>query len=121
MSKFTERIRKWRSQIWKALTVNDEVTWMAHLMLVVFGSLLPGILAALVWSSLTVGVVIGFLFSELWLLFMSGREVVDYFKHKKAGDEPKVFIRDGIGDLVGPLINHLLWWGGLIAVIVYGG
>lgn len=116
--KFLEKVRAWLSKWWKVFTYSDETTWGAHFVLVMLGTIVPAALASWLFG-LTVGTIVGFAFSELWLLFMSGREVVDYFRHVIAEDPFDDFVRDGIGDIVGPLLVHLLWWVGLLSLIAF--
>ena len=111
-------IQGWRSALWASFTGSDEATWGSHWVLVVSGSLIPAVIAGALWG-LAVGTVVGFAFSEAWLLFMSGREVVDFLVHRWRGDKPG-YLRDGIGDLVGPVVNHILWWIGLLGLVVWG-
>ena len=115
---FLAFVQGWRSKLWHSLTGSDEATWASHWVLVVSGSLIPAAIASSLWG-LAVGTVVGFAFSEAWLLFMSGREVVDFLVHRWRGDKPG-YLRDGIGDLVGPVVNHILWWIGLLGLIVWG-
>ena len=115
---FLAFVQGWRSKLWHSLTGSDEATWASHWVLVVSGSLIPAAIASSLWG-LAVGTVVGFAFSEAWLLFMSGREVVDFLVHRWRGDKPG-YLRDGIGDLVGPVVNHILWWIGLLGLVVWG-
>lgn len=117
MKNLLEKLRAFRHEMWRALT-QDDASHAAHWLLVFFGSLVPAAIAAAFWG-LTVGQVVGFVFSELWLLFMSGREVVDWLKHRATGDKPG-YKRDGVGDLVGPVVNHLIWWLAIL-YLIFGG
>lgn len=109
------RLNAWRKLWWDRLTATDEITWVSHWLLCMFATIIPAGLASLIFSPL-VGSVTGFALSELLLLFMSGREVVDYMKHRQNNDEPG-YVRDGIGDLVGPALCHFLWWVGLLFIL----
>ena len=111
-------IQGWRSRLWASFTGSDEATWGSHWVLVIGGSLIPAVIAGAIWG-LAVGTVVGFALSEAWLLFMSGREVSDFVLHHLRADKLG-YIRDGIGDLAGPVVNHALWWIGLLGLIVWG-
>ena len=111
-------IQGWRSRLWASFTGSDEATWGSHWVLVIGGSLIPAVIAGGLWG-LAVGTVVGFAFSEAWLLFMSGREVSDFVLHHLRADKLG-YIRDGIWDLAGPVVNHALWWIGLLGLIVWG-
>ena len=111
-------VQGWRSRLWASFTGSDEATWGSHWVLVIGGSLIPAVIAGAIWG-LAVGTVVGFAFSEAWLLFMSGREVSDFVLHHLRADKLG-YIRDGIGDLAGPVVNHALWWIGLLGLIVWG-
>lgn len=119
MKTLLEKLRAFRHEMWKALSGDAETSWVAHFMLVSLGTFIPAGIVGAIWGG-TPGIVAAFALSEAWLLFMSGREVVDYLRHLWAQDPKKEFIRDGIGDLVGPVIVHLICWAGLLAVI-FGG
>ena len=118
MKALWDKLRAFRHQLWASFTGSDEATWGSHWVLVIGGSLIPAVIAGAIWG-IAVGTVVGFAFSELWLLFMSGREVSDYVLHRMRGDKPG-FVRDGVGDLLGPVVNHALWWIGLLGLIVWG-
>jgi hypothetical protein len=108
-----------RRKAWKFLSGGKIVSAISHLVLVVAGSLGPAYLAyaifGKVWAILTY-----FIFSEGWLLFMSGREVADYFKKKAKAqvveDIDETWL-DGWGDLAGPVLNRVVAYIGLLWLI----
>lgn len=119
MKRFLDRLNGIRKTLWRFLSGGKTISAISHLVLVVAGSLAPAYLAyavfGKVWAILTY-----FVFSEGWLLFMTGREVADYFKHKAKGDDIDETWQDGWGDLAGPILNRLVAYIGLLWVI-FGG
>jgi len=121
MKAFGEWLKKWRHLLWAALVGDDEATWVAHFLLVAIGTFPFAAIAGRIWGSV-VAVLVAFALSELWLLFMAGREVVDYLRAVYSGGDLARKKRDGIGDLVGPVVVHLFCWLALIGLIggLYG-
>jgi len=115
MSKIIRKLDELRRDIWRAVAGKDEASHVAHGLVAAIGSVFPAAFIAWPWGPL-VGVVAGFALSELWLLFFAGREVVDYLTHRAKGDKPG-YVRDGIGDLAGPVIVHLVWWIALVSLL----
>ena len=116
MKQLFAALKKMRRDIWLACTASDEASWWAHLVLVGGGSGFPALVAWGLWSW-QLAIVVGFAVSELFFDFMLAREVVDYLKHKAKGNSMKKTKRDGIGDIVGPLLVRLFWWGMLIFLL----
>jgi len=109
MNKILEKLASYRHHLWMAFTSPDEVSWLAHLAMVVSGTYLPALIVWLVWD-LIPALFVAKILSEFWILFMAGREVVDYFRHLSMGHPKSRTIRDGIGDLIGPGLNYVLTW-----------
>jgi hypothetical protein len=116
MKPIFERLKGVRHQLWLAVTKPDRASWIAHFFLVFLGTLIPFALWRAAFSTSS-AIVFAFVLSELWLLFMSGREVVDYLKHAALAHPRRETLRDGLGDLVGPVFNHFLWWAALSTLI----
>lgn len=109
MSRIIEALKRWRHQYWLAFTEPDEASWLAHLALVVSGTYGPALVVWLAFG-LAPALYTAKVLSELWILFMAGREVVDYVRKIAKGEPRKAVRRDGIGDLVGPVFNYGLTW-----------
>ena len=113
-------IKKWRKKIWDWFTVTDLRIHLAHLLLVLVGTLAPAGLAYWAWSSLILTIVVGNMFAEVWFVFMSCRKVADYIGHKAKGHDMDSIWIDGLGDLAGPLAVRVAWWAGLLTIL-FGG
>ena len=119
MKTVLEFLRYWRGELWKALTANDRTTWIAHFLLVSIGTFPPA--AVVSWlAGMLAGVLAAVWISEGWLLFMAGREVVDFLRGLASGKPAARIRRDGIGDLVGPVLVHGFAWAALVAVLLEG-
>jgi hypothetical protein len=116
VKRFLAVLNRIRRELWRALSGDPETSWVSHFLLVALGTFPAAALAAVFWGK-TGGTLTAFALSELWLLFMAGREVVDYLMHTLAHDPPG-YVRDGIGDLIGPVVVHAFCWAGLVALIL---
>ena len=112
-----------RKAAWKILSGGKVISAISHLVLVVAGSLAPAYLAYAVFGK--VFAILTFsVFSEIWSHFMLAREVSDYYKHKAkavAVADIDLTWQDGVGDLVGPFLNRLAGWVGILWLIFGGG
>jgi hypothetical protein len=120
MKALWQLLNRGRRELWRSLSGDPETSWISHAALVVFGTFPP---AGLVfgWWGAVAATLTAFALSELWLLFFAGREVVDYFRHTLARDPRPAFVRDGIGDLAGPVLVHLFCWLMLVGLVLKGG
>jgi hypothetical protein len=88
--------------------MSDDATWVGHWIVVgATTSLAAGFIGLASGNALLWGLWI----SEAWLIYFVAREVYDWLRHKAARHNMKRWTKDGIMDLVGPLLHHLIWWG----------
>jgi hypothetical protein len=116
-------INEWRKKIWDWCTATDFRTHISHLLLILFGTVLPALCVQTLWHNLALSVVAGNLFCEWWMYFFAGREVADYIGHKnraKVVEEMDRTWLDGLGDLAGPVFVRTAWWAGLLTLL-FGG
>ena len=88
--------------------MSDEATWVGHWIVVGATTSMAAGFIGLAGGN---GVLWGLWISEVWLIYFVGREVHDWLKHKHAKHDMRRWTKDGIMDLVGPLLHHLIWWG----------
>lgn len=108
-----KRFGAWWKRIVREMAHNDPKSWFSHWTLVTISTALPAAVVMATAGAL-VGIVAGFALSEAWFAFFVGREVSDYIRHQSRGDDMRRYTWDGILDLAGPLIWHLLMWLALI-------
>ena len=87
----------------KKIASHDPSSWASHWLICVFVS----ILAALIF-----GWIGGLIASEVLLIYFAMRETSNWITHKRNLDMPSEYQKDGILDLTGPAVNHLIWWVG---------
>jgi hypothetical protein len=87
--------------------MSDETSWVAHWVVVAAST---GVIAGVLGTAIGHGVLWGVLVSEAWLIYFVGREVANYLTHEAAAHDMRRWTKDGIMDLVGPLLHHILWW-----------
>jgi len=109
-----EKIQDW-------FTASNFRTHIAHLVIVVLGTIIPALLVHIVWHSLTITIVAGNVMAELWMYAMGGREVVSYMASKAKGADMDNTWLDGLGDMVGPVFVRVAWWAGLLTILFGGG
>lgn len=109
MNKVLGWLDTWRRNLWRAAANDQEASWVSHFLLVSIGTFVPaGVVDQFFGGSW--GILCAVWLSELWLLFFAGREVVDYLRAAAMLKPRKTAIRDGVGDLIGPVLVHLLCW-----------
>ena len=122
MTKLLTWLNGQRKRLWHLLSGGKVISAVSHFVLVGFGCLAP---AYLVYAAIgTTWAIITFkLLSELWAIFMTSREVLDYCKHKARAvvvEDIDHTWQDGLGDLAGPYLVSLVGWLGLLW-LVFGG
>lgn len=109
----------WLKKTINEMATDDPTSWFSHWTLVGFTTIIPAGIVS--WPcGITWGIITGNITAELWAYFFVGREVSNYIMHKAKGDDMKRFTLDGVMDLVGPLAWRVIWWFGLISLIVGG-
>lgn len=108
-----KKLWTWAKAFTASVANNDPASWGAHWVICIAGSVIPAVVAALIWTW-TAGLVTGFLFSEVWLLVFWRREWLDIERHHRAGHDMPRYTRDGIRDIAGPIGNHLVWLLGIL-------
>ena len=112
-----------RRAAWKLLSGGKVISAISHFVLVLAGCLAP---AYLVYAAIgTTWAILTFkLLGEFWAIFMTSREVADYFKKKAKAlvvrDIDETW-QDGLGDLVGPYFVSMVGWLGVLWLIFGGG
>lgn len=112
-----------RRAAFKLLSGRKIISATSHIVLVLAGTLAPAYLAHAVLGP-TFGILTFFIASELWVIFMTGREVLDYSKRKAKSlvvEDIDETWQDGLGDLVGPYFVHGAGWMGMLWLIFGGG
>ena len=108
-----------RKKGFRILSGGKIISAISHFVLVLAGTLAPAYLAYAGLGKMF-AIITFFVVSEIWVLFMTGREVLDYTKHKARGDDIDETWQDGLGDLVGPYFVHGAGWAGILWLI-FGG
>jgi len=123
MKTFLGWLNSIRKSLWMVLSGGKVISAISHLALVLAGCLAPAYLAYAVMGKVF-AVITFHLCAEAWAIFMTSREVVDYFK-KKAKAVAVVDIdltwQDGVGDLIGPYMVLIASWLGVLWLIFGGG
>jgi len=123
MKRFLGWLNGIRKSLWKLLSGGKVISAISHFVLVLAGCLAP---AYLVYAAIgTTWAILTFkLMGEFWAIFMTSREVADYFKKKAKAlvvrDIDETW-QDGLGDLVGPYFVSLVGWLGVLWLIFGGG
>ena len=97
------------------MTNTDHLSWIAHLLIVWGTTVLVGGLA---WQAFgkTTGTWVGFILADVWVLYFAFREGKNIVQHQVAGDDMKRSWRDMVGDIAGPLLNHIVWIYALVSL-----
>lgn len=116
MPPMLEQLDKLRRKVFRLLSGGKVISAVSHFVLVLAGCLAPAYLVYAVLD-LTLALLTFHFLSELWLVFMVGREVVDRQKKLAMHADMDLAWQDGVGDLVGPALVYFGSWAGILWLV----
>ena len=93
-------------QIREAIGSHDAASWVSHWLIAIIPCVLIGL-----WTPVAAMVL-----ARAILVVMAGREGLNWQSHYQKLDPIRRYTRDGIMDLVGPVLNDVVW----TYVVIYG-
>jgi len=87
----------------------DELSWIAHFLICAAFTYLAGI----------VGPLEAVLTSEILVVYFAMREGSNWETHRAMGHPRKKYLRDGIGDMTGPILCHGYAWAVFLGTLTF--
>ena len=93
----------------KLVASRDELSWVAHFL----------ICAVPTYFSIHIDPLAGVLVSEALVVYFGMREGSNWQTHKAKGHPRSKYLRDGIGDMAGPVLCHGYAWAVFLATLIH--